>query len=152
VVQPFFKCKQLLLHSRNLQPFMKLKRLITMFTRTHHRPRQHSRYTTSLQAERSGDRIPVGARFSTPIHTSSKAHPASYTMGTRSFLRVKGLERGIYHPPPSGTKVKERVDLYLYSRSVPSWQVIGWTLPLQGHTTGLYLKPDASSLYPHTPF
>jgi len=36
-----------------------------------------------------------------------------------------------YWPPtPSSAEVKERVALYLYSHSVPSWPVLGWTLPL----------------------
>jgi len=43
---------------------------------------------------------------------------------------VKQLGHGINHPRPSSTKVKERVELYLYSPSVPSWQVIGWVLPV----------------------
>jgi len=38
-----------------------------------------------------GDRIPVGARFSTPVQTGPGAHPASYTMGTGSF---PGAKRG----------------------------------------------------------
>ena len=40
-------------------------------------------------AGRSGDRIPVGARFSAPVQTGHGAHPASYTMGTGSFPGVK---------------------------------------------------------------
>jgi len=39
---------------------------------------------------------------------------------------------GMWHLPatPSSNKVKERVELYLYSHSGPSWPVLGWTLPL----------------------
>jgi hypothetical protein len=40
---------------------------------------------------------------------------------------VKQLGRGIDHPPPSSSEVKERTELYLYFPSVPSWQVIGWS-------------------------
>jgi len=44
---------------------------------------------TELRAGRSGDRIPVAARFSAPIQTGPGAHPASCTIGTRSFPGVK---------------------------------------------------------------
>ena len=33
--------------------------------------------TSTLRAERFGDRIPVEARFSAPVHTGFGAHPAS---------------------------------------------------------------------------
>jgi len=46
-------------------------------------------------------------------------------MGTGSFLGMKQPGIGVNHPPPSSTEVKERVELYLYSPSVPSWQVTG---------------------------
>jgi hypothetical protein len=39
----------------------------------------HMDLSNWLLAVRSGDRIPVGSRFSTPVQTSSEAHPASYT-------------------------------------------------------------------------
>ena len=42
-----------------------------------------------------------------------------------SFPEVKWPGRVIDHPPPSSAEVKERVELYLYSPSVPSWTVIG---------------------------
>ena len=42
-------------------------------------------------------------------------HPASYTVITTLFPGVKWLGRGINYPPPSSAKVKERVELYLYS-------------------------------------
>jgi hypothetical protein len=44
---------------------------------------------------------------------------------------VKRPGRCVNHLPPSSAEVKERIELYLYSASVPSWQVIGWTLLLQ---------------------
>jgi hypothetical protein len=34
------------------------------------------------------------------------------------------------HPPTSSAEVKERVELYLYSPSGPSWPFLGWPLPL----------------------
>jgi len=62
----------------------------------------------------------VEARFPTPIQTGPGAHPASYTMGTRSFP-AGGKQPGheTDHPLLSSTKVEERVELYLYSPSGP---------------------------------
>jgi len=54
----------------------------------------------------------------------------SCTMGTGSIPGLKRPGRGVDHPPPSSAEVKERVELYLYSPSGPSWPVIGWPLPL----------------------
>jgi hypothetical protein len=71
----------------------------------------------------------VGVRFSAPVQTGPGAQPASCTMGTGSFPGVKRPGRGVDHPPPSSTRVKERVELYLYSPSGPSWPVLGRTLP-----------------------
>ena len=79
----------------------------------------------SLRPRRSGDRIPVGARFPATIQTGSGDHPASCTMGTGSLPGVKRPGRGVEHPPTSKAEVKERVDLYLYSTSGPSWPVLG---------------------------
>jgi len=83
----------------------------------------------SLRAGRSGDRIPVGARFSAPVQTGPGVHPASYTRGALSFPRVKRPGRGV-ETHPSSAKFKEKVELYLYSTSGPSWPVLGWNLPL----------------------
>jgi len=38
-----------------------------------------------LRAGRSGDRMPLAAKFSVPNQTGPEAHPTSYTMGTGSF-------------------------------------------------------------------
>jgi hypothetical protein len=62
--------------------------------------------------------------FPQPVQT----HPASYKMGTGSFLGVKRPGCGVDHPSPSSAEVKERVELYLYSYSGPSWPVLRWTL------------------------
>jgi hypothetical protein len=87
-------------------------------------PGQLSRYSDSLRAGRSKDRIPVGARFSAPVQTGPGARPASYTVGTRSFPGVKWPGCGVDHTPPSSAEVKERVELYLYSPSVPLWPLL----------------------------
>jgi hypothetical protein len=65
------------------------------------------RDSDSLRAGRSGDWIPVGARFSAPVQTDPGAHPASCTM---IFTGVKRLERGVDHLHPYSAEVKERVN------------------------------------------
>jgi len=67
----------------------------------------------------------VGVRFSPTLQTVTETHPASYKMGTGSFTEVRRPERGVDHPLPSSTEVKEIVELYLYSSSGPSRHVIG---------------------------
>ena len=86
-----------------------------------------SGYSDSLWARRSGDRIPVGARFSAPAQTDPGGHPGSYTLGTGSFPGAKRPGSGVDHPPPSSAEVEGRVELYLYSPSGPSWPVVGRT-------------------------
>ena len=89
-----------------------------------------------------------GSRFSTPVQTGPGAHPASCTMGTGSFPGVKRPGRGVDHPPPSKRRGHERVELYLYSPSGPSWPVIGRTflhcLPYTGLPNANFI--DFSSL------
>ena len=56
-----------------------------------------------------------GAKFSSPVQSSSEAHPASRMISTGSLSpRVERPSRGVGHPPPSMTEVKEIVQLYLY--------------------------------------
>jgi hypothetical protein len=76
-------------------------------------------------AGRSVDQILVDARFFAPVQTGPGAHPASYTMTTRSFQGGRRPGRGLDHRPPSSVEVKERVGLWLYSRPGPSWPVLG---------------------------
>jgi len=86
---------------------------------------RRGRYSDSLQAGRSGDRIPVGGRFSAPVQTDPVAHPASYTMGIGSLPLVKRAGRCVDHPPHSSAEVEGRVELYLYSSFGHSWPVLG---------------------------
>ena len=79
------------------------------------RPGWLSRYTDSLRARRSA-----------PIQTTALGHtqlPAIWVPGL--FPGVKRSGRGVNHPHPSSTEVKERVEVYLYSPSGPSWPVVG---------------------------
>jgi hypothetical protein len=69
----------------------------------------------SLRGRRSGDRIPVGARFSAAVKTGTGAYPDSYTMGTGSFPGVNRPLRDVDHPPLCSAEVKEIVDLYICS-------------------------------------
>jgi len=48
--------------------------------------------------------------------------------GYRVFPGGKADGSWLWPPLASGAEVKERVQLYLYSPSGPSWLVLGWTL------------------------
>ena len=48
---------------------------------------ERSKYTESLRAGLSGDRMPVEARFYAPLQAGSGFHPASYIIGTGSLSR-----------------------------------------------------------------
>jgi hypothetical protein len=90
-------------------------------------PRQLSRYNDLIRTGRSGERIPVGGEFFRPLQTGPGAPPPSLLC---NGYRVTSGGKGVNHPPPSSAEVKERVELYLYSPSGPSWWVIEWHLPL----------------------
>ena len=82
------------------------------------------RYSDLLRAGRFGDGITVGGRFSAPVRLGLGAHPASYTKGTGSFPGVKPSGCGINCPPLSSVEVEKGLELYLYSPSTSSRQVI----------------------------
>jgi hypothetical protein len=103
-------------------------------------PEQLSRYSDSLRAGRSGGQIPVGARFSASVQTGPGSHPASSTTGTGSFPGVKRPGRGVDHPTAFSSKVKERVELYLYSPPGPSWPLLGWTWPFTLYLSLYFFK------------
>ena len=70
------------------------------------------------------------ARFSALVQADCGAHPASCITNTGSLCASKAA--GAWRPlrTPSSPKVKERVELYLYSPSGPLWPVVGRTLSL----------------------
>jgi len=52
-------------------------------------------------------RIPLGTGFSAPVQTGPGDHPASYTMGTKSFVGLKRPGGGVGHPPPITAVVRK---------------------------------------------
>jgi len=60
--------------------------------------------------------------------------------GYRVFLGGKAAGEWLWPPTPPSAEVKERVELYLYFPSGPSWPVLGWILHL----------PLPLNLIPHT--
>ena len=58
-----------------------------------------SRYSDLLPAGRSGDRIPIEARYSLPVKTENGNQPASCTKVTILFAGVKRPEYGFDHSP-----------------------------------------------------
>ena len=59
----------------------------------------------------------LGRDFPASVQTGLGAHQASCTMGTGSLSRmVKRPGRGVNHCSSSSAEVKERVELYVYSR------------------------------------
>jgi hypothetical protein len=70
------------------------------------------------------------ATFSAVVRNDRGAHRS--TAYRLTLLGVKRPGRGVNHPSLFRDEVKERVELYLYSSSVPSWHVTRWT-PLHSY-------------------
>jgi len=87
-----------------------------------------SSYSDSLQTGRSGDRIPVRARFSAHLQTGPGGPPILLYNGYLVFSVGKAAGACRRPPTPSSADVKERVEIYLYSPSGPLWPVLGWPL------------------------
>jgi hypothetical protein len=103
------------------------------------------RYSSSLRRGESGDRIPVGMRFSAPVQNSLGAHPASCTMRTWSFQGVKWRGRGADQPPPSSAEVTNVLKSYLCHPPPPCLRrhFMGWHLYWQKFTpVWLFNPPD----------
>ena len=77
-------------------------------------------------------------RFSAPLQAGPGTDSASCTMGFW-FLLGGGKRQGrdVDNPLLSGAEVKERVELYFYSTSVPSWPVLLRTLPISFFKRGV---------------
>jgi hypothetical protein len=77
-------------------------------------PGRFSQYSDSLRTGRYGNRIPMEARFSTPVQTGIVAIPASYTVGTGSLSGIKRTGYGVNHPTYLAFSLKKA---YIYNFS-----------------------------------
>jgi hypothetical protein len=96
-------------------------------------------YSDWLRAGRYGDRIPVEARFSSPVRIGRGANLTSYKIGAGSFPGLKRPGRSVSLPPPPSAEVKDESHKgYLYSLSGSAWQAIGRDLhlPFSGISDG----------------
>jgi len=85
-------------------------------------PGKLNRFGDSLRAGRPEIEFRwAGEEISAPVQTGPEAHPASYTKGNGSFPGVKRPGRGVDLSPPSSAKVKETVELNLYSPPGSLW-------------------------------
>jgi len=110
-------CNQLNISDLNQKPAPLITFSISacLFAASLWRPGLLCRYSALLQAVRSGDRVQVGEKFSTPYQTGPGVRPTS-----GSFLGVKLTARVLNHQPTSSAEVKESLELYIYSLSVLS--------------------------------
>jgi len=97
-------------------------------------PGERIRYSDWLRAGRSGDRIPVEARFSAPVQTGPGCPPSLLYNGYRVFPGVKERPGRDADPSPNSSTVgHERVELYRYSPYGP-YGLYRASVPVQGCT------------------
>jgi hypothetical protein len=94
----------------------------------------------------TGDRNPVEAILSAPVHTGPGAHPASCTVGTGSFQEVKRPGRDVDHPPPSSVEIKDRIEQYIYCVACSVVFCENRVLLCYTQTTGNFLPTFRDSL------
>jgi hypothetical protein len=107
-----------------------------------------------LRAGRSGDRIPVEARFLRTCSDRPWGPPSLLYNGYRVFPGGKERPgRDAYHSPTSSAVGHERVELYLYSPYGPyclyrtSVLVQGWLLPLRILLTKIFCICGVNNIY-----
>jgi hypothetical protein len=90
--------------------------------------RQLSRYSDRYGLDDPGIESRWGRDYSQPSRPAlgSTQPPIQWVPGLFPGGKAAG-GRGVDYPPPSIAEVKERVELYLYSPSGPSWPVLGRT-------------------------
>jgi hypothetical protein len=107
-----------------------------------------SRHTDSLRAGRSGERIPMGARFFAPVQTVPGVHPASYKMGTDCHTRWwSDRAVALIIHPHLAPRLKNELEMYLYSPPGSSWPVIRWDLPINTTLFDWYTHPQVVMSY-----
>ena len=93
------------------------------------------RYSDSLQAARSGDRIPVGGRD----FRTRPDRPCGLYNGYRVFPGLKRSERGVYHPPFWAFVVCSRVTFSFYIHV--QGYTRGWTIRGSSPAGAKHLSP-----------
>jgi hypothetical protein len=89
-----------------------------------------SRYSDSLRGGRGRWSNPGGGEIFRTLPDRPWGPLNLLYNGYRVFPGGKVAWTWRWLPTPCSAEIKERLGLYLYSRSGPSWPVIGWPLPL----------------------